>query len=42
MLLQPEEIADAVVTLLADDTLAGRVIECWCGQAPRLMPVEDR
>ena len=42
VLLQPEEIAAAVVSLLADDTLAGRVIECWCGRPPRLVPVEDR
>jgi len=42
VLLRPDEIADAVVTLLADDTLAGRVIECWCGRPPRLVPVENR
>jgi 3-oxoacyl-[acyl-carrier protein] reductase len=28
----PEEIAGAVARLIADDSLAGRVLVCWCGQ----------
>ncbi|MGH8977547.1 MAG: SDR family NAD(P)-dependent oxidoreductase, partial [Acidimicrobiia bacterium] len=32
VLLQPEEIADAVVELVSDDSLSGRVMCCWCDQ----------
>jgi NAD(P)-dependent dehydrogenase (short-subunit alcohol dehydrogenase family) len=34
----PEEIADVVVDLVEDDTLAGRVMVLWPGQPPRLLP----
>jgi NAD(P)-dependent dehydrogenase (short-subunit alcohol dehydrogenase family) len=39
-LLEPEEIADAVVSLVRDDTLAGRVLLAYEGEARRLVPVE--
>ena len=40
-ILAPEEIADAAVELIRDDSLAGRVMACWCGQPPSLLPVRD-
>ena len=40
VLLQPEEIADAVVELIHDDSLAGRVMLCYEGVPRRLVPVE--
>ncbi len=40
-ILAPEEIADAVVELIHDDSLAGRVMACWCGQPRSLLPVPD-
>jgi NAD(P)-dependent dehydrogenase (short-subunit alcohol dehydrogenase family) len=36
-LLQPAEVADAVVGLVEDDPLAGRVLMMWCEEAPSLM-----
>jgi NAD(P)-dependent dehydrogenase (short-subunit alcohol dehydrogenase family) len=36
----PEEIADVVVDLVEDDTLAGRVMVLWPGQPPRLLTRE--
>jgi NAD(P)-dependent dehydrogenase (short-subunit alcohol dehydrogenase family) len=36
-----EEVADAVVELVTDDTLAGRVMVWWSGQPRRLIPVGD-
>jgi NAD(P)-dependent dehydrogenase (short-subunit alcohol dehydrogenase family) len=41
VLLRVEEIADAVVRLVTDDRLAGRVLVWWSGQAPGLIPVGD-
>ena len=38
VLLRPEQIADCVVDLARRDSLAGRVVEYWCGQPPRLLP----
>jgi NAD(P)-dependent dehydrogenase (short-subunit alcohol dehydrogenase family) len=40
-ILAPEEIADAAVELIRDDTLAGRVMACWCDQPRTLLPVPD-
>jgi NAD(P)-dependent dehydrogenase (short-subunit alcohol dehydrogenase family) len=40
-ILTPEEIADATVELIRDDSLAGRVMTCWCGQPRSLLPVPD-
>ncbi len=37
-----EEIADAVVTLATDESLAGRVMVWWSGQPPRMIPCGDR
>ncbi len=36
-----DEIADAVVQLLTDETLAGRVMVRWSGQPQRLIPFGD-
>lgn len=40
VMLQPEEIADAVVELIRDDSLAGRVMLYYEGEPWRLVPVE--
>jgi NAD(P)-dependent dehydrogenase (short-subunit alcohol dehydrogenase family) len=40
-ILAPEEIADAAVELIRDDSLAGRVMACWCDQPRSLFPVPD-
>ena len=40
-ILPPEEIADAAVELIRDDSLAGRVMACWCDQPRSLFPVPD-
>ncbi len=40
-LLEPSEVADAAVGLIRDDSLAGRTLVMWCGEAPRLLP-DDR
>jgi len=40
-ILAPAEIADAVVELIRDDSLAGRVMACWCDQPRSLFPVPD-
>ena len=40
-LLQPEEIAEAVLDFVRDDSLAGRVMYSLCGEPRRLMPVLD-
>ena len=37
VLLEPEEVAAAVVDLIQDDTLAGRIIVCRGGELPRLL-----
>jgi NAD(P)-dependent dehydrogenase (short-subunit alcohol dehydrogenase family) len=36
------EIADLVVQLIRDDSLAGRVLVRWVDQPPRFLPTEDR
>lgn len=41
-LTPPEEIADAVVELIRDDSLAGRVLICWCEEPRRLIPNDRR
>jgi NAD(P)-dependent dehydrogenase (short-subunit alcohol dehydrogenase family) len=41
VLLTPEEIADAVVRLGSDETLAGRIMVCRGGEPPRLLPRDD-
>jgi NAD(P)-dependent dehydrogenase (short-subunit alcohol dehydrogenase family) len=42
VLLQPEEVADAVVKLIVDDSLAGRVMVMWCEEPPRLFDPDRR
>lgn len=42
VLLSVKEIADAVLKLITDDRLAGRVFVCWNGQQPALIPIGDR
>ena len=39
--LEPAEVADAALDVIRDDSLAGRTLVLWCGEAPRLIP-EDR
>jgi NAD(P)-dependent dehydrogenase (short-subunit alcohol dehydrogenase family) len=39
-LLEPAEVADAVVRLVQDESLAGRVLVLYGGEPPRLIPVE--
>ena len=41
-LTPPEEIAAAVVRLVEDETLAGRIMIWWTGEVPRLVPVTER
>ncbi len=36
-----DEIADAVMRLITDDTLSGRVMVCWSGQPPGLIAAGD-
>ena len=40
-ILPSEEIADAAVELVRDDSLAGRVMVCWCDQPRSLLPVPE-
>jgi 3-oxoacyl-[acyl-carrier protein] reductase len=40
-LLEPEEVADALVRLVQDESLAGRVLVLRGGEPPRLLPAED-
>jgi NAD(P)-dependent dehydrogenase (short-subunit alcohol dehydrogenase family) len=40
-ILAPEAIADAAVELIRDNSLAGRVMACWCDQPRSLFPVPD-
>jgi NAD(P)-dependent dehydrogenase (short-subunit alcohol dehydrogenase family) len=40
VMLQPEEIADAVVQFIRDETLAGRVMLFYEGETRRLVPIE--
>jgi NAD(P)-dependent dehydrogenase (short-subunit alcohol dehydrogenase family) len=37
VLLEPEEVADAVVGLIQDESLAGRIMVCRGGEPPRLL-----
>jgi NAD(P)-dependent dehydrogenase (short-subunit alcohol dehydrogenase family) len=41
VLTTSEEIADTVVRLVRDESLAGRVLVCWSGQPRRLIPHGD-
>ena len=41
-LLQPEDIAAAVLKLATDETLAGRVVLWWSEDRPRLIADGDR
>jgi NAD(P)-dependent dehydrogenase (short-subunit alcohol dehydrogenase family) len=41
-LTEPEEIADAVVELIRNDDLAGRVMVCWCGEPRQLIDPNRR
>jgi NAD(P)-dependent dehydrogenase (short-subunit alcohol dehydrogenase family) len=41
VLITVEEIAEAVLRLATDETLAGRVLVYWPGQPPRLIPFGD-
>ena len=42
VMLEPNDVADAVVGLVQDETLAGRVLVLVGGEPPRLLPVEER
>jgi NAD(P)-dependent dehydrogenase (short-subunit alcohol dehydrogenase family) len=39
-LTPPEEIADAVARFVEEEAHAGRVLVCWSGELPQLVPVE--
>jgi hypothetical protein len=41
-MLEPNDVADAVVGLVEDETFAGRVLVLVGGEPPRLLPVEER
>jgi NAD(P)-dependent dehydrogenase (short-subunit alcohol dehydrogenase family) len=41
VLITPEEVADAVLRLATDESLAGRVMVWFGGQPPRLIPFGD-
>jgi NAD(P)-dependent dehydrogenase (short-subunit alcohol dehydrogenase family) len=41
-LTAPEEIADAVLRFVEDETMAGRIMIWWTGEEPRLVPVTER
>jgi NAD(P)-dependent dehydrogenase (short-subunit alcohol dehydrogenase family) len=41
VLLTVDQISDAVVRLITDESLAGRVMVWWCGQPLRLIPLGD-
>jgi NAD(P)-dependent dehydrogenase (short-subunit alcohol dehydrogenase family) len=41
-LLQPSEVADAVVGLIENDDLAGRVLVMWCEEEPYLIETRQR
>ena len=40
-LLEPAEVAEAVVQLVQNDSLGGRVVVLHGGEPPRLVPAED-
>lgn len=40
VLLEPEEVADAVLDLIADESLAGRVVVLVGGDPPKLLAAE--
>jgi NAD(P)-dependent dehydrogenase (short-subunit alcohol dehydrogenase family) len=42
VLLQPEEVADAVVAFIQDDELAGRITVLWCEEPPRMLDPDRR
>jgi NAD(P)-dependent dehydrogenase (short-subunit alcohol dehydrogenase family) len=41
VLLSTDEIADAVLRLATDETLAGRILVCHGGEPPRFLPNDD-
>ena len=41
VMLHPEEIADAIVEFIRDDSLAGRIMLCYEGEPRRLVQVEE-
>jgi NAD(P)-dependent dehydrogenase (short-subunit alcohol dehydrogenase family) len=40
--LTPEDMGDAAMRFLGDDTLAGRIMVCRGGEPIRLLPLVDR
>jgi hypothetical protein len=42
VLLQPDEVADAVVELIRGDELAGRVMVMWCEEPRRFLDTDRR
>jgi NAD(P)-dependent dehydrogenase (short-subunit alcohol dehydrogenase family) len=40
-LLRPSQVADAVISLVEDDSLAGRVLVMWCEEPPHLVDPSD-
>jgi NAD(P)-dependent dehydrogenase (short-subunit alcohol dehydrogenase family) len=41
VLINPDDVADAIVRLICDDSLSGRVLVWWNGEPPRLIPLGD-
>jgi len=41
VMLRPEDVADSILSLVRDDALSGRVLLCYEGEAPRLLPATD-
>jgi NAD(P)-dependent dehydrogenase (short-subunit alcohol dehydrogenase family) len=41
-LIEPSEVADAVLEMVQDDSMAGRVMVMWCEEAPRLIDQSRR
>jgi NAD(P)-dependent dehydrogenase (short-subunit alcohol dehydrogenase family) len=37
-----DEVADAIMQLIRDETLAGRILVWWSGEPRRFIPVGDR
>jgi NAD(P)-dependent dehydrogenase (short-subunit alcohol dehydrogenase family) len=40
-LLRPSQVADAVISLIEDNSLAGRVLVMWCEEPPHLVDLSD-
>jgi 3-oxoacyl-[acyl-carrier protein] reductase len=38
--LEPDDVAGGVIDLIRDEGLAGRTLVMWCGEEPRLLPID--